>query len=152
MAVNVDGYGATYVLDYVSNHPRRDHADRDRELSLRGETAWASSATDRYTTCTTRRATSARAQILLVMWSAWLFDPDGRCWKALPVSHLVCGGVYAGPGLIYRGRYFDPNLGYRLALMPLMVVQSWTGGRKKAGASMDGDIACCRCRNLTGCP
>ncbi len=44
-----------------------------------------------------------------------------------PVSHLICGGVYDGStGLIYRGgRYFDPNLGIWLALMPLMVAQGW---------------------------
>ena len=58
-----------------------------------------------------------------VIVSAWLFDPDGTVLEGPngPVSHLVCGGVYDwSTGLIYRGgRYFDPNLGIWLALMPL---------------------------------
>jgi hypothetical protein len=35
-------------------------------------------------------------------------------------------------GLIYKdGRYFDPMLGIWLALMPLIVIQSWKGRKKK---------------------
>ena len=36
--------------------------------------------------------------------------------------------------MIYRGgRYFDPNLGIWLALVPLVVVQSWKKRKKKGG-------------------
>ncbi len=54
-------------------------------------------------------------------YNAVLEGPNG------PVSHLICGGVYDwSTGLIYRGgRYFDPNLGIWLALVPLMVMQGW---------------------------
>jgi len=56
-----------------------------------------------------------------------------------PVSHLICGGVYDwSTGLVYRGgRYFDPNLGIWLALMPLMVVQGWS---KRKDRRVDGVI------------
>ncbi len=69
------------------------------------------------------------------MVSAWLFDPDGTVLEGPngPVSHLICGGVYDwSTGLIYRGgRYFDPNLGIWLALMPLMVAQGWRKRKDK---------------------
>jgi hypothetical protein len=69
--------------------------------------------------------------------SGWLFDPDGVVLEGPegPVSHLVCGGVYDwSTGLIYKGgRYFDPMLGIWLALMPLVVVQSWRGRKKRRG-------------------
>jgi peptidoglycan/xylan/chitin deacetylase (PgdA/CDA1 family) len=64
-----------------------------------------------------------------------MFDPDGTLLEGPdgPVSHLICGGVYDGStGLIYRdGSYFDPMLGVWLALVPLVVVQSWRGRKKK---------------------
>jgi hypothetical protein len=67
--------------------------------------------------------------------STWMFDPDGTLLEGPegPVSHLICGGVYDGStGLIYRdGSYFDPMLGVWLALVPLVVVQSWRGRKKK---------------------
>ncbi|MCP4539892.1 MAG: hypothetical protein GY832_22360 [Chloroflexi bacterium] len=67
--------------------------------------------------------------------SGWLFDPNGVVLEGPegPVSHLICGGVYDwSTGLIHKGgRYFDPMLGIWLALMPLMVVQSWKGQKKK---------------------
>jgi YD repeat-containing protein len=67
--------------------------------------------------------------------STWLFDPDGTLLEGPEglVSHLICGGVYDwSTGLIYKdGRYFDPLLGIWLALMPLVVVQSWRGRKRK---------------------
>ncbi len=67
--------------------------------------------------------------------SGWLFDPNGVVLEGPegPVSHLVCGGVYDwSTRLIHKdGRYFDPMLGIWLALMPLVVVQSWKGRKKK---------------------
>jgi YD repeat-containing protein len=67
--------------------------------------------------------------------SSWLFDPDGTVLEGPEglVSHLICGGVYDwSTGLIYKGgRYFDPTLGIWLALIPLVVIQSWRGRKKR---------------------
>jgi hypothetical protein len=67
--------------------------------------------------------------------SSWLFDPDGTVLEGPEglVSHLICGGVYDwSTGLIFKGgRYFDPSLGIWLALVPLVVIQSWRGRKKR---------------------
>ncbi len=69
--------------------------------------------------------------------SAWLFDPDGTVLEGPngPVSHLICGGVYDwSTGLLYKGgRYFDPSLGIWLVLLPLAVIQTWPGRKKRKG-------------------
>jgi hypothetical protein len=67
--------------------------------------------------------------------SSWLFDPDGTVLEGPQglVSHLICGGVYDwSTGLIFKGgRYFDPSLGIWLALVPLVVIQSWRGRKRR---------------------
>jgi hypothetical protein len=67
--------------------------------------------------------------------SSWLFDPDGTVLEGPEglVSHLICGGVYDwSTGLIFKGgRYFDPSLGIWLALIPLVLIQSWRGRKKR---------------------
>jgi YD repeat-containing protein len=67
--------------------------------------------------------------------SSWLFDPDGTVLEGPEglVSHLICGGVYDwSTGLIFKGgRYFDPSLGIWLALVPLVVIQSWRGRKRR---------------------
>ena len=69
--------------------------------------------------------------------SNWLFDPDGTMLEGPQglVSHLICGGVYDwSTGLIFKGgRYFDPSLGIWLALVPLVVIQSWRGRKRRRG-------------------
>ena len=78
-----------------------------------------------------RQGTNEQGEVV----SAWQFDPDGLVTEGPEgrVSHLVCGGIYDwSTGLIYKGgRYFDPMLGIWLALMSLMVVQSWKGRKKR---------------------
>jgi hypothetical protein len=72
--------------------------------------------------------------------SSWLFDPDGTMLEGPQglVSHLICGGVYDwSTGLIFKGRgYFDPNLGIWLALVPLVMIQSWRGRKRKRRRGM----------------
>ena len=72
--------------------------------------------------------------------SSWLFDPDGTMLEGLQglVSHLICGGVYDwSTGLIFKGGgYFDPNLGIWLALLPLVMIQSWRGRKRKRRRGM----------------
>ena len=155
LAVSVDGYGTTrYTLDYAAGnrilaettptetvsylYPSaslgtggHDCAgsglpvgeQRGDELALSGAEGWLYYLHD--AEGYVRQGTDADGAIV----SAWLFDPDGTVLEGPngPLSHLVCGGVYDwSTGLIYQnGRYFDPNLGIWLALMPLMVVQGW---------------------------
>jgi hypothetical protein len=91
--------------------------------------------------------------------SGWLFDPDGTLLEGPqgPVSHLICGGVYDwSTGLLYQGgRYFDPALGIWLALMPLVVVQSLRGRKRRqrgypwlalllVGVCVSGLLTACR--------
>jgi hypothetical protein len=89
--------------------------------------------------------------------SGWLFDPDGTVLEGPegPVSHLICGGVYDwSTGLIHKdGRYFDPMLGIWLALMPLIVVQSWKGRKKRRGFPWYSLLLLVVCMSgmLTGC-
>jgi hypothetical protein len=100
-----------------------------------------------------RQGTDAQGNVA----STWLFDPDGTLLEGPegPVSHLVCGGVYdSSTGLIYRdGRYFDPLLGIWLALMPLIVVQSWKRRKKGRGWSWYSLLllGICLTGVLTGC-
>jgi len=72
--------------------------------------------------------------------SSWLFDPDGTMLEGPQglVSHLICGGVYDwSTGLIFKGGgYFDPNLGIWLALVPLVMIQSWRGRKRKRRRGM----------------
>jgi hypothetical protein len=100
-----------------------------------------------------RQGTDAQGNVA----STWLFDPDGTLLEGPegPVNHLVCGGVYdSSTGLIYRdGRYFDPLLGIWLALMPLIVVQSWKRRKKGRGWSWCSLLllGICLTGVLTGC-
>jgi hypothetical protein len=78
-----------------------------------------------------RQGTDEQSEVV----SSWLFDPDGTVLEGPQglVSHLICGGVYDwSTGLIFKGgRYFDPTLGIWLALVPLVVIQSWRGRKRR---------------------
>ncbi|MBD3388173.1 MAG: hypothetical protein GF414_04600, partial [Candidatus Altiarchaeales archaeon] len=139
LAVEVVGQGTTtYTLDYVGGNRilaeetltgttyylyGHDCLGEQRD----GEWLYYLSDVEGYV----RQGTDSQGRVV----STWIFDPDGTLLEGPdgPVSHLICGGVYDGStGLIYRdGSYFDPMLGVWLALVPLAVVQSWRGRKKK---------------------
>jgi YD repeat-containing protein len=83
-----------------------------------------------------RQGADAQGEVM----SSWLFDPDGTMLEGPQglVSHLICGGVYDwSTGLIFKGGgYFDPNLGIWLALVPLVMIQSWRGRKRKRRRGM----------------
>jgi len=139
LAVSVEGYGTTlYTLDYAAGNRILAETTPTETVSYlygheclgeqrEGEWLYYLHDAEGYV----RQGADAEGNMV----SAWLFDPDGTVLEGPngPVSHLICGGVYDwSTGLIYRGgRYFDPNLGIWLALMPLMVVQGWKQRRRR---------------------
>jgi hypothetical protein len=139
VAVEVVGYGTTTVtLDYVGgNAILAETTITGTTLYLYGADCLGELRDDEWLYYQhdgdrmVRQGTDAEGEVA----STWLFDPDGTMLEGPdgPVSHLICGGVYDwSTGLIYRGgRYFDPNLGIWLALVPLVVVQSWRRRKKK---------------------
>jgi len=139
VAVEVVGYGTTtYALDYAAgNRILAEETDTGTTLYLYGRDCLGELRDDEWlyylndATGLVRQGVDKQGQVV----SGWLFDPDGTVLEGPegPVSHLVCGGVYDwSTGLIYKGgRYFDPMLGIWLALVPLIVIQSWRGCKKK---------------------
>jgi hypothetical protein len=101
---------------------------RDDEPALSGAEGWLYYLND--ATGYVRQGADEQGQVM----SSWLFDPDGTVLEGPEglASHLICGGVYDwSTGLIFKGgRYFDPSLGIWLALVPLVVIQSWRGCKK----------------------
>jgi YD repeat-containing protein len=139
VAVEIVGYGTTTVtLDYAGgNAILAETTITGTTLYLYGADCLGELRDDEWLYYQhdgdrmVRQGTDAEGEVV----SAWLFDPDGTMLEGPdgPVSHLICGGVYDwSTGLIYRGgRYFDPTLGIWLALVPLVVVQSWRRRKKK---------------------
>jgi hypothetical protein len=135
----------TYTLDYARNNrilvettngetTRYLYSEADREcLGEVRDDAWAYYLSD--------MAGQVRqlADEAGAISSTWLYNPDGTVLEGPegPVSHLVCGGVYDGStGLIYKdSRYFDPNLGLWLMMMPLAVMSLWPGRKRRGGFS-----------------
>jgi len=141
VAVEVEGRGTTtYTLDYAAgNRILAETTGADSTLYLYGHDCLGELRDDEWLYYLSdaeglvRQGVDGQGEVV----SAWLFDPDGAVLEGPegPVSHLVCGGVYDwSTGLIYKdGRYFDPLLGIWLALVPLVVAQSWQGRKKRRG-------------------
>jgi len=139
VAVEVVGQGATtYTLDYAAgNRILAETTDANSTLYLYGRDCLGELRDDEWLYYLSdaeglvRQGVDGQGEVV----SNWLFDPDGTVLEGPegPVSHLVCGGVYDwSTGLIYKdGRYFDPLLGIWLALVPLVVVQSWQGRKRR---------------------
>jgi hypothetical protein len=146
VAMAVDGHGATtYALDYAGNNrilaettgggtTQYLYSEAEQEcLAEVADGEWDYYLSDM--SGQVRQLADEAGEIS----STWLYDPDGMVLEGPEglVSHLICGGVYDwSTGLIYKGgRYFDPNLGIWLMMMPLAVMSLWHGRRRRGGFS-----------------